>query len=77
MHVIRIASVNIDGIRNATRIGIRDFIRTHDLDIALLQEVVAPECGGSPGYNSYTNIGSDMWGNAVLARRDLNITHIE
>jgi exonuclease III len=76
--MIRIASVNINGIRNATRIGmLRDFIRKHDLDIVLLQEVVAPESVDTPGYNSYTNIGPDMRGTAVLARRDHHTTHNE
>ena len=56
---------------------LRDFIRKHDLDIVLLQEVVAPENVDTPGYTSYTNIGSYMRDTAVLARRDLHITHIE
>jgi len=78
MNVIRIASVNINGIRNETRIGmLKDFIWTHDLDIVLVQEVTAPESVDTPGYISYTNIGSEMRGTAIIARRDLQITNID
>ena len=78
MNMIRIASVNINGIRNETRIGmLKDFIWTHDLDIVLVQEVTAPESVDTPGYISYTNIGSEMRGTAIIARRDLQITNID
>jgi exonuclease III len=78
MHVIRIASVNIYGIRNETRVGmLKDVIRSHDLDIVLVQEVTAPESVDTPGYTSYTNIGSEMRGTAIIARRDFQTTHID
>jgi len=56
---------------------LRDFIRRHDHDIVLLQEVVALECVDTPGYNSYTNISSEMRGTSILARQDLHITNID
>jgi exonuclease III len=56
---------------------LRHFIRKHGLDIVLLQEVVAPESVIAPGYTSYTNIGPDLRGSAVVARRDHHTTHIE
>jgi len=59
--VVRIASVNINGTSNETRVGmLRDFIRSNDLDITLAQEVTAPESVDTPSYKSYTNIGSEM-----------------
>jgi exonuclease III len=78
MHVVQIARVNINGIRNEIRVGmLRDFIRSHDLDIVLVQEVTAPESVDNPRYTSYTNIGSEMRGTAIIARQDLQITHID
>jgi exonuclease III len=56
---------------------LRDFIRSHDLDIVLVQEVTAPESVDTPGYTSYTNIGSEMRGTAIIARQDVQITHID
>ena len=53
--------MNINGIVNETRVGmVRDFIRSNDLDIILAQEVTASESVDTPGYKSYTNIGSEM-----------------
>jgi exonuclease III len=56
---------------------LKDFIRSHDFDIALVQEVTAPETVDTPGYISYTNIGSEMRGTAIISRQDLQITHID
>jgi exonuclease III len=78
MYVVWIASVNINGIRNETRMGMfRDFIRSNDLDIILVQEVTAPESVDTPGYKSYTSIESKMRVTAILARKDLHATHID
>ena len=78
MNVLRIATININGIRNETRIAmLKEFIRSHDLDVVLLQEVTTPESIDTPGYISYSNIGPDMRGTAIMARRNLPITHIE
>jgi exonuclease III len=50
MQLVKTARVNINGIRNETRVGmLRDFIRSHDLDIVLVQEVTAPESVDHPG----------------------------
>ena len=49
VHVLRIGSVIINGIQNETRVGmLRDFIRSHDLDISLLQEVTEPQSVNTP-----------------------------
>ena len=78
MHVIRIATININGLRNATRIAmLTDYIRAHDLDIILLQEIMTPGSLDAPGYTVYSNVGSDMRGTAIMARRNLQITNIE
>jgi exonuclease III len=76
MHVVRIASVNNNGICNETWVGmLRDFIQSNDLDVILVQEVTAPENMDTQGYKSYTNTGSEMRGAPILARQDLHIAH--
>ena len=56
---------------------LKDFIRTQDLDIVLVQEVTTPESVDTPGYITYNNIGSEMRGTAIIARQDLQITHVD
>jgi exonuclease III len=56
---------------------LRDFIRSHEHDIILVQEVIAPESVNTPGYTSYTNIGSEMRGTTIIAPQDFQITHID
>jgi exonuclease III len=78
MHVVRIANVNMNGIHNETRVGmLRDFIRSNDTNIILVQEVTATDSVDTPGYRSYTNIESEMRGTAILERQDLHIAHID
>jgi exonuclease III len=70
MNITRIASININGIRANTRVGMmQDFVRTHDLDIILVQEVTAAESVDVAGYVSHINIGSEMRGTAILAKK--------
>lgn len=78
MNVIRIATININGLHTATRrTMLTDFIRTQDLDIILLQEVKTPDSIEVPGYSAYSNVGSDMRGTAILVRRGLQVTDIQ
>ena len=78
MHVIKIASININGIRSPTRVGmLMDFLRKNDTDIALIQEIVDPESVCINGHLAHTNIGPDMRGSAIIARKDLRITQID
>ena len=43
-HTYTVATLNINGIANYTRIKmLEDFLWTHDIDIALLQEVTCPQ----------------------------------
>jgi exonuclease III len=78
MHIIKIASININGIRSPTRVRmLMDFLRKHDLDIVLIQEIVDPESVCIIGYLAHTNIGPDMRGNAIIARKYLHITQID
>jgi exonuclease III len=54
-----------------------DYLRKHDIDIALIQEIVDPESMCINGYLAHTNIGSDMTGTTIIARKDLHITKID
>jgi len=43
-HTYTVATLNINGIENHTRIKmLENFLWTHDIDIALLQEVTCPQ----------------------------------
>jgi len=54
-----------------------DFVRKHDIDIALVQEVTAPDSINITGYVAHFNIGSTMRGTAILARKELHLTKID
>ena len=56
---------------------LQDFVRAHDLDIILVQEVTAHESVNITGYVSHTNIGSEMRGTAILAKKHLVLTDID
>jgi len=52
--VIKLATLNINGIINLTRVGmLTEYIRRHDLDIIFLQEITDPELIQIPGYDVY------------------------
>ena len=78
MYVTRIATININGMRNATRVAmLTEFIRAQDLDIILLQEVVTPDSLEMPGYTVYSNVGANLRGTAIMIRRNIPTYHIE
>ena len=78
MYVTRIASININGMRNATRVAmLTAFLRAQDLDIILLQEVVTPDCLEMPGYKVYSNVGANLRGTAIMIRGNIQTHHIE
>jgi exonuclease III len=53
-----------------------DYIRRHDIDIALLQEVIDPELIQMYGYEVYYNIGIETRGTAIVARNDVTLHNI-
>jgi len=58
MVVTKLATLNIHGITNRTRVGMLTvYIRLHDIDIIFLQEITDPELLTMPGYDMYCNIG--------------------
>ena len=75
--IIKLATININGITNHTRMGmLTDYIRQHGLDIVLLQEVIDPGIFHLPGYEVYYNIGSNTRGTAIVARSHIMLTNI-
>jgi exonuclease III len=77
MAVIKLATLNINAIRNRTRVGmLTEYIRRHDLDTVFLQEITDPELLPMPGYDVYYNIGSDIRGAAIVVRYDIILRNI-
>ena len=76
--IIKIATLNINGITNRTRVGmLTEYIRRHDIDIVFLQEIRNPELLTMPGYVIYYNIGSFMRGRAIVARKDIALMNMK
>ena len=74
MHIIKIASININDIRSPTRVGmLMESLRKQENDIAVIQEIVDQERVCINGYLAHTNIGPNMRGTAIIARKDLHI----
>jgi exonuclease III len=69
--IYKVLTLNIKGIRAASRIGIlEDCIRQHEVDIVLLQEVVSPQLQTIRGYATCRNIGTNMRELQFLSGRD-------
>jgi exonuclease III len=69
MEVITFATVNLNGLTSLTKISmLQQFLRVHDLDIVLLQEVTSTEVFHFYGYTTNLNVGTNMRGTAFLAR---------
>jgi len=77
MDVVKIATININGITAQTRVGMLiNFIRRHDFDILFVQEVTSLEVLNIKGYVTHLNIRTSMRGTAILARTELHLTNI-
>jgi exonuclease III len=77
MNTYKIATININGISNKTRIMmIGEFLRKQAIDIALLQEVTQPQIENIRGYNTHLNIGSEMRGTAIMMKTGLQATYL-
>jgi len=75
MHVIKIATLNINGITAPTRVGmLSDFITRHQLDILFVQGVTNPNTLNIRGYDTHRNIGTPMRETAILVKNAMSIT---
>ena len=67
-YTYRIITLNISGIASATRHQMfEDFLRIHDVDIALLQEVTTENNITFKSYQTLVNIGTTAQGTAILS----------
>jgi exonuclease III len=74
-HTYTVASLNINGIANHTRIKIlEDFFWTQDIDIALLQEVTCLQLDSVRRYTQHINVGTEKRGTAILAKDGIMLT---
>jgi exonuclease III len=53
-----------------------DFVKRHDFDVVLLQEVACTDLLDVPGYSAVYNIGPAMRGTALLAKNEYHLHHI-
>jgi len=76
-YVVKIATLNINGITSKTRIGmLGDFLRRQDIDFALLQEVTRADLTTLRRYTAHTNIGTGRRRTAILAKEELVLSDI-
>ena len=55
---------------------LKDFLRKHDVDFALLQEVMSLNAITFKGYQTIDNIGTSGRGTAIIAKEDLQMHRI-
>jgi exonuclease III len=76
-YTYKIATLNINGIAATTRIQmLEDFLHTHDIDIACLQEMTNTAINTKRNYTSHMNIGSDDRGTAIPTKDCYQLTDI-
>lgn len=72
----KIATLNINNITNDTKIqSLNSFLRVHELDIVLLQEVENDSLD-FPGYNCIFNINESKRGTAILLKSHIVYSHV-
>ena len=75
--VVKIATLNINGITSRTRVGmLEEYIRRHELDIIFLQEITRTYIVNIMGYETFDNIGTQMRGTTIGARKEFHLTNI-
>ena len=74
---LRIVTLNINGTSAVSRLAVLEqFVRSHDLDVILLQEVVSETVGVFRGYTTYTNVGTEQRGTAIVMKDHLELRRI-
>ena len=77
-YVYKVVTLNVNGIRADTwKTLLANFLLSHNIDIALLQEVVCPEIVDLPSYTTWINIGTDLRGTAILTSTGLVIDEVQ
>jgi len=77
MDTLCIAKLNINGLLSPARQDMLNaFVRLHDIDILLLQEVTHPFNTGFQGYTIHYNIRTSRRGTAILTRDTIVVTNL-
>jgi exonuclease III len=72
-HVYKIGTININGITAASCLQmLEQFIRCHDFDVLLLQEVKTTHIEDFTNYITHVNMGDERRGTAILIKEGLN-----
>lgn len=72
-----VATININTISNETKLdALRTFLRTLDIDIALLQEVESNQLS-LPGYNVICNVDQAKRGTAIALKEYIHFSNVE
>ena len=70
-------TLNINGLVSHTMHQmLEEFLRKHDVDFALLQEVTSLNAVTLKGYQTIDNIGNSGRGTAIIAKEDLQMHRI-
>lgn len=72
-----LASININNISNTNKLNcLHSFLRTHNVDIALLQEIESSQFS-IPGYTTITNVDNTNRGTAIALKPHIRFSHVE
>lgn len=67
------ATLNINGVHSQEKQLLREFIRSDEVDILFLQEVVTEGIQEISGYAVYTSIGIEQRGTAIIIREGTEV----
>jgi hypothetical protein len=71
-------SMNINGITAPSRLVMLEaFLNQHEVDIALLQEVVCTTLSEIRNYETHLNIGTNMRGTAILVKYGIVVEDVK
>jgi len=72
--IYRVLTLNIKGLTSLARL--EEFLPRHDVDFALLQEVISGKAITFKGYQTIDNIRASGRGTAIIAKVDLQLHRI-
>jgi hypothetical protein len=77
-YTYKLAIINVNGIVSQTRIDmLGGFLRGHDIDIALLQEVTNGNFASIPNYMAIVNEGTEQRGTAIIVNEGIPLSNIK
>jgi len=77
MDVFKIVTLNINGLVPRTKVEmLEDFLLRQEIDILFLKEVAHSTTDTLRSYKTYTNVGTEERGTALVTRSEITITKI-